>query len=948
MASEAKDPAEKVDECRKIYGARQSTARRLALACCFVLIVVVGALVGRIGTDVVRIATGLSMLSMVAVMVWVTLRRSQQWRDDHFAVGRVFGAVDQALAPKVQRAYALYRRSIDLPDDGTSQELALAYAEQMLDGVALSKIAAAGQRHRRRILQVASFLALVCAALFLLQGLAVLEGLSVLAARRGIGSFPIAYVETISVSAELPSYMAGSNNKRFMSASLGAVPLGSELEVRVVPLVSDRKLLLTDGLKEVPFVSDGKGAQVARWTAEEASDLRVGVRFGQVVVYDTVKTHLSPQNDLPPSVFLQGAGEEHALDELSSLPLVYRALDDHGISQVDLVLRSGQRVERTELSQLSGQEQSYQGAYTLTPDHDLIRKAFLPVRVSIEARDGNTATGPGWGKSRAILLIPRPLGDESADRHIALRQFRAAVSGFLAADIQAGRMSAEPARTFRIEAHKELTGALEALATRLSESGKVPQRSLAFVGAQLEALGRSGQERASPESVLLAIDALISDIAHREAIELSRDLGSAVEEIAVQAREVHFNAEDVNLEGLHDLLEGAKLGAGRLREVGQLGLDIGLVAQADLARVERSLKRKEYDLAEGAALHLAERLKRATPSFSSSGGAGVESGLPESGSPGSEGGGKPDGPASEASAQFAEMSSEIDQLAQEAAGELGRLEKMLDAAREAAAADFQISPSLDAAIEKFEKSLDHLPERSSGALGPMAEAASAREQGEATLDALRAGDLAEAVERGLDTGAALKRAQDALDSGPSWLSPEQLNETQKSLQELMGQLKSAEEELARRGQARTDSSLGERGEKQKAFAERAEALAQKGTNPEAPLGEEGIASLKKAAELLRKAAQMMDSGQAESGARYAEEAQKQLEQALPANSEQGSEEGEPSEGESSGQGKESSKGSVPEEEKDRAGEFRRRVEEGLGRHGGALAPAIRRYAEDLK
>jgi tetratricopeptide (TPR) repeat protein len=294
------------------------------------------------------------------------------------------------------------------------------------------------------------------------------------------------------------------------------------------------------------------------------------------------------------------------------------------------------------------------------------------------------------------------------------------------------------------------------------------------------------------------------------------------------------------------------------------------------------------------------------------------------------------------------MSSEIDQLAQEAAGELGRLEKMLDAAREAAAADFQASPNLDAALEKFEKSLEHLPERSSGALGPMAEAASAREQGEATLDALRAGDLAEAVERGLETDAALKRVQKSLDSGPSWLSPAQIDQTQKALKELMSELKSAREELDRSRQARTDGSLGERGEKQKAFAERAEALAKKGTSREAPLGEEGISSLKKAAELLRKAAQMMDSGQAEPGARYAQEAQEQLERALPSKSEQGSEGAEPSEGEPSSQGTESSKGSVPEEEKDRAGEFRRRVEEGLGRHGGALAPAIRRYAEDLK
>src|SRR5690606_5897448 len=124
-----------------------------------------------------------------------------------------------------------------------------------------------------------------------------------------------------------------------------------------------------------------------------------------------------------------------------------------------------------------------------------------------EARDGNTATGPGWGKSRPILLIPRPLGDEIAKRHIALREFRASVSGFLAADIQAAHLSTEIAHTFRMEAHKKLTEAMGTLTLRLAEGGRVPQRSVAFLAAQLEALGRSGQERTSSESVLLAVDA---------------------------------------------------------------------------------------------------------------------------------------------------------------------------------------------------------------------------------------------------------------------------------------------------------------------------------------------------------------------------------------------------------------------------------------------------------
>ncbi|HXS16913.1 MAG TPA: hypothetical protein VN764_06980, partial [Polyangiaceae bacterium] len=409
-----------------------------------------------------------------------------------------------------------------------------------LDQVSLKHVAHLAQLRRRRALRVAWFVLLVSGVAVLVWPLVIVEGLDVLLARRGVGPVALSYVEDLQLTAEWPAYLDGTGERKRLGSGLLGIPEGSEIEVRVVPSVTGRELLLTDGIKRVPLVSDGQGALVARWVADDPAGLKVAARFGDVLLYDVRSTRLEPLSDLAPVVRLAGAPRTLQLAEVERLELTFMASDDHGLSQVDLVLSSGQRQVRTELVRLDGQARFYRGGHALTSEHELLRRAFLPVHVRIEARDGNTATGPLWGQSQEYVLLPEPLGNAVAQRHIALRQFRRAVSAYVAREHEAGYLALAKQKDAEGLAAEALGSALGALQQEWSKDSSAPRRSLSFLVAQVEALSRA-QDRATPEAVLLAVDALLHQLGQREARQLAQDLGQSVEEIAVQSRQLRFD-----------------------------------------------------------------------------------------------------------------------------------------------------------------------------------------------------------------------------------------------------------------------------------------------------------------------------------------------------------------------------------------------------------------------
>jgi hypothetical protein len=211
------------------------------------------------------------------------------------------------------------------------------------------------------------------------------------------------------------------------------------------------------------------------------------------------------------------------------------------------------------------------------------------------------------------------------------------------------------------------------------------------------------------------------------------------------------------------------------------------------------------------------------------------------------------------------------------------------------------------------------------------------------VEALQAQDLSEAIERGMDAQEALQRARKMMEQ-VSWMVPSSLNEAGKALDTALKEAQRAAQELEKRQGNQVGSSLAERAAQQREFSRRAKDLAERGRQPRAPLPGESIEALKRAARLMEEAATEMDAGRGKQGLERAVQAQNELERALPAPQEAD----DSSSGAEEGEGQASRDGSVPDEEKDRARDFRERVEKGLGRGAGRLSPAVRRYAEELK
>src|SRR6185312_2985005 len=94
----------------------------------------------------------------------------------------------------------------------------------------------------------------------------------------------------------------------------------------------------------------------------------------------------------------------------------YEAADDHGLREVHLVLRSAGREDRRVLTHLDGETRSDAGGRVLRLVDPFLKKSHAPVEVTVEAKDNDPLSGPKWGASPAITVIPPDVGEPEARR----------------------------------------------------------------------------------------------------------------------------------------------------------------------------------------------------------------------------------------------------------------------------------------------------------------------------------------------------------------------------------------------------------------------------------------------------------------------------------------------------------------------------------------------------
>jgi hypothetical protein len=780
----------------------------------------------------------------------------------------------------------------------------------------------------------------------------VLEGLDVLLARNGRAPVDMVWVEMMTVTSHPPAYLR-SSERRLFPGLLAEEPKGSVIVVRGTPLRPGRKLVLTDGDKEVPFSDDAEHGVVARFTLEQDRVLRVAARFGSVLIREPAGIAVRAVPDEVPQVALEGAPKSVELASLPRLELRYNARDDHGLRQIDLVLRSGGREERRTLEKLDGQLKLQTGAHALDPGDRFLRRMFLPILISVEARDDDATRSSKWGVSEAITLMPPVVGEGEAARYAALLEVRETLLDLLVsaeAETPTPVSEAVYAREAKVRRTSALDKVRETVATSFRGLPVAPGLA-AFLLGQARVLEKPVKSRRAEvkelEDLVLAVDAAVRSLGTRDTRSVATRLGDVAEEAAEGFEQARVTErERVGLGRAAVALTVLEQGAKHLLALGELGEDIGSVANSEIRRIRRAEQGRSLLHAELAARHLAARLRRPNPSFGSAGGSGsVESGAPRQGGAG-------EGSPSDADQRFDELADELSELSREHRALIEQVEReMADA--ENAARDEDLRKEAEQRAQALRDAVANLPRSSATQGSGRAAAALAREHAQAMAGHLERLELSGAIESGQTSRGLVSEAKEkarAPDSTQDLTDPAAIERAERAIAEQLAWAEAAKERLARAVEESAKKGLTEASEGERSIADRAQKLAEQGQTGERSLPAEALEQLGKAREAMEAAARELGASKGEQGLEQQRAAQRLLEQASSGRTSD-SERPSPSERESEGEdGRTLSKeGDVPRaDDKVRAEEFRRRVLKGLSKdQGGRLSPAIRRYAEGL-
>jgi hypothetical protein len=909
-------------------------------------------LVARFGTVGARVTAAAGLL-LVVVSFWLRSKLERRALSTPEGVAeRLLIPADRELGERVLRALRLVKRVTSDPGAG-SEELAKLHARravaQVKPGV-LERRALRLSRGRKVCAWVLGALAFVTLSV---DRHRVLEGLNVLFAHSGRAPFAMTWLSMVSVSSQPPSYLRSAERTLFPGNS-SEEPKGSVVTVRGVPERLGRKLVLTDGKREVPFTSDAAGGVVARWTLDSDAELRVGARFGDVLVLEAESLELRALVDQAPRVVLEGAPKTLELAKLERLELRYDITDDHGLRQVDLVLRSGGREDRRVLGKLDGESRTERGAHALDPRDPFLRRMFLPVTVTIEARDNDATSANKWGKSEPITLLPPAVGEPEALRYRAIKAARDQVTDWLAALLEpAGELSPEE-RAARRKAEDEraakVSAALREAATKAYAGLRVNAGAEAFLVGQARALERRSPTAAATqrkvEEALLAVDAALRSLGQRDAQTVSKRLGDVAEEAAEALKEAReTEAQRQRLHRYQAAMTALERGADQLIVLDALGQDLGSVAKGEIRRIRRSEQAGNWLQAELAARHLAARLRRPNPSFSSTGkGGGVESGH-------GGGGGEPQGDATKAHDRFNQLQEEIERLVQEHRAGIDQVERALSEAEN----ELDVEGLRKEAAERAAKLRDKFnelppaggsPESARGAAGL------AREHGNAMAQRLERLLLEDSVESGRNARGLLEEAKRRAEHMPGYVDEAALDDAAKELAEQLAWAEQALEQQRKKASERAREALSEMGKKEQELARRAGNVAGQGAHGDASLPEHLLDGLERAESVMREAARELEAGRGKRGLELQREAQRLLEQSDTGRLDQEDDRGrrDPDRPSKNQDGKEMSTDTdVPRpDDRKAAEEFRRRVLEGLSRDKGQrLSPAVQRYAEGL-
>lgn len=968
--------ASALDPLRRAWHEAVDVPRRRAAVALGALVVVVAMALARAGTTRARVGAVGVMLGVGAVVAALRWRERRRLAAPGTAVVRLAGAVEPERAARALRALSLLNDAGEPRDARTSPVLARLHVSRALAALPEDRIAERARAVGRTFAWATYALAFGAGLGVVLDPWGFFEGLDVLIARRGVAPVGMRWLVDPELRARPPDYLH-QEERGYPHQGDRTFARGTLLTVKGVPAHAGRRLFLSDGARDVPFVDDGTGAVIARWPVAADVTLHVVARFGAVVIEEPEFLHVTSIADEAPTVTLDSAPREARLadGDMTTVPILYVATDDHGLREVHLVLRAGSREDRRVLAHLDGETRRDSGGYFLRTNDAFIKKSHVPVQVSVEAKDNDPITGPKWGASPAITLIPPDVGEPEARRLDALRKLRDRLVDGLAWRIEHPLPAGGAARTAMIadetrgvsdddvavrDALTSWYGGLE-VAPRLRAMVLGAMRRVSE-GMRAEARAPSDETHASlvrsTEKLVIVIDGVVRGLGQRDARAAAKQLADVADDLAfglVQAQRA--DAGRIEVEGASARADAAVsvLAGGRrqLASLGALGRDLGEIVGADLARVARARGAPPPDWrhAELAARDLALRLHQPDPSFGARGQFGHGGG--ESGGGRGSAGGDEQGE-SEGERAFNEAAQELERLAGDHAAEIGKVDQAVGSAD---TRDEQRAFAREAAehAQAVRDATRGLPSVSVGSDSWTSKGAAAREHAEHMAMSFEDGNAANAVASGRSAMEALEAARHMTAKerfhgfgDPSAQGGERrIDDARKKLEPEVKWAERRLAELRKLAAQRASGELAKAGEEEGELADRARQLGDKG-HDEGALPGGALQPLAVAEAEAREAASALRAGDADRSLAHQREAQRQLELAKEAlggddaaqeSPAEGGDEGTLGRGHADIPGADAHKG--PEE-------FRRRVLKGLGQgSGGKHKDAVKRYAEGL-
>lgn len=923
----------------------------------WVLFVFGALLLARTGTPKARLATfALLTLGIVATVLAAWIER-RTFSDARRIIERLFGRSEPELASRAQRALRLSYR----PADGTSEALARLHLTRALSALPEEQVKNGAKRSAFLFGIAALILSGASLGTCVMRGFGVVEGADVLLASGGKAPMDLGYLTEPELVARPPEYLHEPEHRHAVYGDL-MLPNGTLLTVRGRAVHDGRTIVLTDGTARVPFFDDGSGKIIARWPLTKTVNLRVAAVFGDVVIEEPLSTNVQAIADDPPRVLLESAPREVKLavdTDVPEIPLRYEATDDHGMREVHLVLRAGAKEERRMLAKLDGETRVDRGGSTLRVTDPFVKKSHVPVFVTVEAKDNDAVTGPKWGKSEAIVLVPPSVAQAEALRLAALMKVRDTyvdalarrLSVTLPKDAKERRTLGEGETHASENEREQLDNAVRTSYIGLS----VPKRLIALlfthaakidkaVGAFSRAPSQSSLDAvvASNEKFVGVIDAVISGLAQKDARSSAKELADVADDMATG----FFGLEAMSPEGrprvsaAHSVLAE---GGAALSHLGTLGHELGEITQAYLLRIDRADKAQDNLHAALAARDLAARLAVPDPSLGShgkSGRAGAESG----GTPGADD--PSDSPGDDVAQAFDEAARDLNQLAMDHAEEMGNVER--ESGQTSPEDLKELGKEMKERADRIRNAVKGLPEVGGSPESMGEKARGAREQAEQMAKSLEEENVSDAVSAGKSALSRLEEAKRAADRERLWGGdPATEKKLDEAAQKLEPELKATQrmlEELKRKSEQRAARDLGKHGDAEQKLSERMKALGERGR--ERSLPDQALRDLEDARESAKQAANAFKQGDMKRGKDKQKDAQKKLEEAQR-NVGDDQDNGNKDDGDSRAPGGEHA--DIPTADAHKGPEeFRRRVMKGLAMPTPSKErDAVLRYAEGL-